>query len=182
MLTEDLIRGLCPHARDEYVKALVSGTATLEKWGFNTPMRVAHFLAQCLHETLSLTIVRESMTYTTSTRLAAVWPSRFNVASATRFLRKPVELAENVYGARMGNERDGVGDGDGYRYRGGGLPQFTGYDNYVAIGRKIGVDLGNHPELIEDSNVSLAAAAAEFSAFLPSVGVSVSFASTASSM
>jgi len=34
MLTEELLRGLCPHAREDYVAALVNSTAVLERWGF----------------------------------------------------------------------------------------------------------------------------------------------------
>ena len=166
MLTEELIRGLCPHAREDYVAALVNGTAVLERWGFNTSMRVAHFLAQVLHETGDLTIVRESMTYTSAARITAIWPRRFTLASAARFVRRPADLAEDVYGARMGNQRDGIGDGDSYAYRGGGFPQLTGYDNYLAAGKAIGADLGGNPALIEDANISLAVAAWEFSRFL----------------
>ncbi len=168
ILTEAFVRGLAPHARADYVDALVNGGEdVLAEYGFNTPWRVCHFLAQVLHETGRLRVVRESMTYTTAARIRGTWPSRFpSIVTALRFVRKPVDLAEKVYGGRMGNQRNGVGDGDGFRYRGGGFGQLTGYDNYLHVGRKIEVDLAGHPELIEDARVSLRAAACEYAEFL----------------
>lgn len=165
MLTEEIIRSLAPKARADYVAAFVNGTATLERWGFTTPERVAALLATALHETGGLTIVRESMIYTTPSRIAAVWPSRFTLASAAGFVRNEKKLANAVYGGRMGNERNGTNDDDGFRYRGGGLPQLTGLDSYQACGAAIGVDLAGNPELIEDATVSLSALCWEMSKF-----------------
>jgi len=162
MLNEETIKILAPKARADYVAALAGGNAIFVKWGINTPQRLVHFLAVICHETGGLTIVRESMKYSAS-RIRAVWPSR---RGAARFAGDEHGLANSVYGTRMGNERDGTDDDDGWLYRGGGLPQLTGYDNYVACGKAIGVDLGGHPELIENATVSLEAACWEFSRFV----------------
>lgn len=166
MLTAELIRGLAPRAREDYVAALVAGGATFEKYGITSPERMAAFLASCLHETGNLTILRESMNYTTPSRIAAVWPSRFTAATAAGFVRNEKKLANSVYGSRMGNERNGTNDDDGYRFRGASFMQTTGYDNFKRIGDAIGVDLGGRPELIEDANVGLQAACHEFKNFL----------------
>lgn len=84
-----------------------------------------------------LTPVRENMNYTAK-RIRQVWPSR---PEAVQFAGKPRELANSVYGGRLGNR---VGTDDGWLYRGGGVDQLTGRDNY----RKIGIE--NRPEAILD--------------------------------
>jgi hypothetical protein len=62
--------------------------------------------------------------------------------------RKPVEIGSVVYGSRMGNGPPETGDG--YRYRGRGLIQITGTDNYKLYGGYAGVDIYNNPELAND--------------------------------
>jgi len=163
MLTEAVIRRLAPRARDDYVKALVNGGETFEQFGINTPQRMTAFLATAMAETGDLSIVQESLTYTSPQRIAAVWPSRFTTSSAQKYVRNPQGLGEVVYGGRMGNERNGVGDGDGFRYRGRGFIQITGRDGYERFGRMIGVPLGEKPELLDDADISLKAACAECS-------------------
>lgn len=153
---------------DKYISTLASseGVAVLEKYNINTPLRTAAFLAQCASETGGFTLTTESLYYTTSSRIASVWPSRFTARSAIPFARNERKLANSVYGGRMGNERNGTNDDDGFRYRGRGFLQTTGYDNYKMIGDAIGVDLAGDPDLLESPDISLLAAAHEFSKFL----------------
>lgn len=165
MLTEAVIRRLAPRAHNDYVAAIVNGDETFEQWEINTPARLAAALATWLAETGGFTIVQENLNYTTPARIAAVWPSRFTVASAAAYVRNPEALAEKVYGGRMGNERNGVGDGDGLRYRGRGPAQTTGRDGYERMGRLTGLPLGDHPELLDDPVNSLKAACAECAQF-----------------
>lgn len=159
MLTAEMMRSLAPRAREDYRKAMIEGEDIFEKYGINTPTRMAHFLAQVTHETGGFTIVRENMNYTAS-RIAQVWPTR---PQAKKFAGNPQGLANCVYNGRMGNR---VGSDDGWRFRGGGMMQTTGRDNYTRIGQAIGVDLAGRPELIEDAVVSLKAACWEFAKFL----------------
>lgn len=162
MLTAEIITSLAPRAREDYVAALVNGANVLDSYSINTPLRLAAFMATISHETGGLTIVRESFNYKSKERIAAVWPTR---PEAQAYVGQPVALANMVYGSRMGNQKNGTADDDGWRYRGGGLIQLTGKDSYAAAGSAIGVDLGNHPELIEEADVSLKAACWEFSKF-----------------
>lgn len=162
MITADIIRRIAPRARQDYSDALVNGTETLERWGINTPLRLAAFLATVCHETGGLTIVRENMNYSAS-RIRAVWPTR---PEAVKFARDPRRLANSVYGSRMGNERNGTNDDDGYRYRGAGMIQLTGRYSFEQAGKAIGVDLAGNPDLIEDANISLQAACWEFAKFI----------------
>jgi putative chitinase len=159
MITEAAIRRVAPRARQDYVEALLNGKEVFDKYGINTPVRLAHFLAQIVHESGGLTISRENMDYT-ARRIRQVWPTR---PEAAKFANNPQGLANCVYNGRMGNRR---GSDDGWRFRGGGLLQTTGRWNYETIGKAIGVDLGERPELIEDAMVSLKAAAHEFSKFI----------------
>lgn len=82
-----------------------------------------------------LTPIRENMNYTAA-RIKQVWPNR---PEAVQFARKPEALANSVYGGRLGNR---VGTNDGWVYRGGGIDQLTGRDNY----RKVGIE--NMPDAI----------------------------------
>jgi putative chitinase len=116
------------------------------------------FLAQCIHESAGLTVFAENLNYSTAERIAAVWPSRFNVSSAKPYARNPKALANKVYANRMGNGDEA--SGDGYRYRGQGSLQGTGKDMFRKIGAILGVDLVAHPELIQSPQYNLLGALA----------------------
>lgn len=108
------------------------------------PLVLAHFLAQCCHETAGLTKLQESLYFTSPERLMTVWPKRFRTRdSAMPFVRNPQAVAEVVYGGRMGNTQRG----DGWKFIGRGLLQITGRAMYREVGTFIGVDLEAQPEL-----------------------------------
>lgn len=119
----------------------------------NTPARWAMWLAQCGHESKGFTRLGESFDYSPQ-RLLAVFPRYFTPELAERLGRtakqpaKQPEIAEVTYGSRMGNR---PGSGDGWAYRGGGLPQLTGRDDYIAAGKHLGLDLLAEPDLIRTS-------------------------------
>lgn len=87
---------------------------------------VAYVLATGFGEA-KLTPTRENMNYSAA-RILQVWPSR---PEAVQFAGKPKALANSVYGGRLGNR---PGTDDGWDYRGGGVDQLTGRDNYAKIG------------------------------------------------
>lgn len=96
----------------------------------------------------------ENLFYSTAARIRAVWPSRFpTVAAAAPFAKNPRGLANKVYNGRMGNR---AGSDDGWTYRGRGLVQITGRDNYERAGGKIGVDLIAAPERALELPISVA--------------------------
>lgn len=122
-----------------------------------TPLRAAHLIGQCAHESLGFTRSAEALHYTTPERLMAVWPGRFpNRSIALPLLRDPARLAEFVYGGRMGNDRPG----DGYRYRGRGWLQLTGRANYRHFGSLLGIGLEAEPELAAEPAAAWRIAAA----------------------
>lgn len=116
----------------------------MARWGIDTPVRQAGFIAQVAHESGLFSRLEENLNYS-NTRLTQVWPRRFPTLEAARpFANNPEALANSVYGGRMGNTQPG----DGYRYRGRGLKQLTGRDNYTAYARASGTDVVASPDLL----------------------------------
>jgi len=116
------------------------------RFDINTDARRAMFLAQAAHESDGFTRLVESLHYSAA-RLLAVFRAHFTPAEATQFAYDDVRIGERVYGGRMGNGPEGVGDG--YAYRGRGLLQITGRAMYRECGRALGIDLEALPKLLE---------------------------------
>jgi putative chitinase len=160
MLTYEMLKQLWPRAPDTLVAALAARAgAVLPKYDINTPLRLAHFMAQISHESNGGTITEESLNYTTAARIAAVWPSRFTLETAQSYVRQPRILANKVYNGRMGNR---PGTDDGFNFRGRGLLQLTGRESYQRIGNLVGLDLINSPSLVNQPDHALEIAACEF--------------------
>ena len=106
--------------------------------------RTAAFIAQVGHESGQLTRLVENLNYSADA-LRKTWPSRFDVELATTAARKPEQIANIAYSNRMGN----TAPGDGWKYRGRGLIQITGKNNYRACGEALGLDLIAQPVLLE---------------------------------
>ena len=143
-ITQQQLLQILPQARQVagfFVPAL---NAAMARFKINSPMRMAAFIAQVGHESGQLTRMVENLNYSAD-RLQAVWPKRFDSPLAAQVARKPEQIANIVYGGRMGNALPG----DGWKYRGRGLIQLTGASNYRAAGAALGLDLVNHPELVE---------------------------------
>lgn len=112
----------------------------------DTPERQAAFLAQILVESAELRQIEESLDYSPQ-RLRQVWPHRFTSdAIAAQYAHNPAALANCVYANRMGNG-DEAG-GDGWRFRGRGLIQLTGRDNYQALSAAMHIDAVGNPDLL----------------------------------
>ena len=106
--------------------------------------RIAAFVAQVGHESGHLTRLVENLNYSADA-LRMTWPSRFDAGLASATARKPEQIANIAYGKRMGN----TAPGDGWKYRGRGLIQITGKNNYRDCGDALGLDLIAQPELLE---------------------------------
>lgn len=131
-VTADQIRAIMPTAgplADQYVDAL---NTSMTAHGFTTAAQQAAFLAQISVESGDLHRTTEDLYYT-APRMQVVWPTRFpTLASATPFARNPQALGNHVYADRLGNGNEA--SGDGYLFRGRGLMQVTGRENYRAQG------------------------------------------------
>src|SRR5271154_3360521 len=102
--------------------------------GLADPVRISHFFAQIATETGGLRRLDENLNYTTVKRLRDIFSSKFKTDdSAKGYIRNPEKLANFVYAGRNGNSKPG----DGWQYRGSGLIQITGRDNFDKIGRLV---------------------------------------------
>ena len=109
----------------------------LPEYDINTPLRVAHFIAQSAHESGNFVFIEENLNYRAAS-LMSVFKKYFPTQDmAQQYEKKPEKIANRVYANRMGNGDEA--SGDGYRYRGRGLIQLTGKDNYTFFAGSLGI-------------------------------------------
>lgn len=119
--------------------------------------RLADMLAQTANETGGYTKFEENLNYSVQGMLKT-WPKHFDLALAQWAVGKPERVAEVAYGvkSRTGKGRMGnVSPGWGYAYRGRGMLQLTGRDNYVATNKRLGIGLDTNPEMAAVPALSL---------------------------
>ncbi len=138
---------------------VAAAPAVFARYRIDTPLLVAHVMAQLSHECGAGRDVVENLNYTAA-RMMQVWPSRFRtLASATPYAHDPRALANKVYNGRMGNAS---GSDDGWTYRGRGAAQTTGREGYARLAQATGLDLVNHPDLVNDPRHFLLCGVADF--------------------
>ncbi|HXO70872.1 MAG TPA: glycoside hydrolase family 19 protein, partial [Bradyrhizobium sp.] len=136
-----------------------SAQAAFQKYGIDSPLLVAHVMAQISHECGAGHDVVENLNYTAG-RMMQVWPSRFPaMAMAAPYAGNPRALANKVYNGRMGNVS---GSDDGWKFRGRGAAQTTGREGYARLAKATGLDLVNHPDLVNDPQRFLECGVADF--------------------
>jgi putative chitinase len=146
----DKLKGHIPDA----VIAMIPDTAA--KFQINTPLRLAHFLAQCGHESGGFRATQENLNYSAK-GLAGIFRKYFPTeAAAAPYARNPQKIASKVYGGRMGNGPESTGEG--YKFRGRGYIQLTGKENYTAFGKSIGEDIISNPDVVASKYALLSAA------------------------
>ena len=129
---------------------------TAAKFEINTPLRLAHFLAQCGHESGGFKATQENLNYSAG-GLKGIFSKYFKEAGlAESYQRNPEKIASRVYGGRMGNGPESTGDG--YKFRGRGYIQLTGKDNYTAFGKAINEDMTANPDKVATNYALLSAA------------------------
>jgi putative chitinase len=129
--------------------------AVQEKFEINTPLRLAHFLAQCGHESGGFKVVNENLNYGAA-GLQSIFKKYFTPVSAKEFERKPEKIANIVYANRMGNGNQA--SGEGWKFRGRGYIQLTGKDNYTAFDKAVEDDILANPDLVATKYPLLSAA------------------------
>jgi len=141
MKIENLI-GVLP---DKVLKQIDSDF--IAKYNCNTELRLAHFLAQCSHESGNFTQVYENLNYGFKA-LVRVFPKYFNEINAYNYERRPNLIANRVYANRMGNGNET--SGEGFKFRGRGYIQLTGKNNYSLLSKFVGEDLVANPDLVAE--------------------------------
>ena len=133
---------------------------TAAKFSINTPLRLAHFLAQCGHESGGFRATQENLNYSAK-GLNGIFKKYFPTeAAAKSYERQPIKIASKVYGGRMGNGPESTQEG--YKFRGRGYIQLTGKENYTSFGKAINEDICSNPDKVA-SNYALLSAAWFFS-------------------
>ena len=140
LLNLDKLKGHIPDA----VVAQIPDTAA--KFELNTPLRLAHFLAQAGHESGGFKAVNENLNYGAK-GLLGIFKKYFPTEQkALLYERKPEKIANLVYGGRMGNGPEI--SGEGYKFRGRGYIQLTGKDNYKAFDNVVTENITETPDLV----------------------------------
>ena len=134
---------------DEKYKSL------LNSYHVNTPLRLAHFMAQIEHES-GLKPISENLNYSAkglSTTFKKYFPT---IELANAYQRQPEKIANRVYANRMGNGNEQ--SGEGWKYRGRGFLQITGKDNYLVLSKDARIDCFDNPDiLLQEANAMISA-------------------------
>lgn len=118
----------------------------MEKFAVNTPLRLAHFLAQCGHESGGFRLTQENLNYSAK-GLMGIFKKYFPTqALANAYARQPQKIANRVYGNRMGNGPET--SGEGFKFRGRGYIQLTGKQNYIAFDASVPESIVDNPDLV----------------------------------
>lgn len=147
--------------------------AACAEFQIDTKERIAGFVSQTAHESGGYSVLIENLNYSADT-MAVVWPNRFAEVGADKkpikengknkpnkfalaLHRKPEMIANVVYGGRMGNGP--IESGEGWLYKGRGLKQLTGKENYTKCAKALGLDLVTNPDLLLENNNAARSAA-----------------------
>lgn len=129
---------------------------TIQKFELNTPLRLAHFLAQCAHESGNWRFKVENLNYSAAA-LQSVFRRHFpDEATAAQYARKPEAIANRAYANRMLNGDES--SGDGWKFRGRGYIQLTGKQNYTLFDSIVEENILENPDLVSEKYPLLSAA------------------------
>lgn len=147
-ITLELLQKIAPQTKVEKLEGFVEGLAeACEKFEINTPSRIACFLAQVGHESGGFNAVKENLNYGAKGLMGTFHKYFPDEATALAYERQPEKIANRVYANRMGNGDEE--SGDGFKYRGRGLIQLTGHDNYAAFASDLGLTMDEAIDYLE---------------------------------
>lgn len=134
-----------PELADKWVNAI---NETCEEFAIDSPYRIAGFVSNVAHESAGFKFVSENLNYSAAS-LMRVWSSRFpTLEIAQRYAMQPEKIANRAYADRMGNGDEA--SGDGWKYRGRGLIQLTGKNNYVAYSLACDNEALQKPDIVAE--------------------------------
>jgi putative chitinase len=118
---------------------------TAKKFNITNNLRLAHFLAQCGHESGGFKAVSENLNYSAD-GLKKIFGKYFPGNLNESYARQPEKIAARVYASRMGNGDEA--SKEGFKFRGRGYIQLTGKANYTNFTKFIGEDCIANPDLV----------------------------------
>jgi putative chitinase len=118
---------------------------TAAKFNITNTLRLAHFLAQCGHESGGFKAVKENLNYSAD-GLKKIFPKYFPGNLNESYARQPEKIANRVYSSRMGNGDEG--SGEGFKFCGRGYIQLTGKSNYTAFDKMVDDNILENPDLV----------------------------------
>lgn len=143
IFTAERLVELCPQPTNDTIQKIADCLETQAKdFGVDRLLRRAHFIAQIAHESGGFKRLVENLNYSPS-RIAQIWPRL--APRADELAHRPEALGNAAYANKNGNGDEA--SRDGWRFRGRGLIQLTGRDNYSARGLSLGWDLVGSPSL-----------------------------------
>ena len=159
LITVDQLRAMIPTNRE--VEAWCEElNKALPKYDITTDLRIAGFISQCAHESMDFTAMSENLNYREET-LNKVFSRYFGPGkrNAAEYARNPEKIANYVYmdefrTSKLGNTQPG----DGWRFRGRGLKQLTGRDNYTRFAKDYDMTAEQAAEWLETKEGALASA------------------------
>lgn len=150
MLTLEQFRRICPQTPAAQLERFIRPlNECFQECGIETVNRHAAFIAQYAHETAGFTRLEENLYYTKVETLLGATRPQWDVLDADDawgYLQQPERLANRVYALRYGNGPEA--SGDGWKYRGRGLPHLTFRANYERCGEALNLDLVEQPDLL----------------------------------
>lgn len=133
-----------------------------KKYDITTPNRIAGFMAQCAHESADFTALEENLNYSAEalTRVFGRYfgPGKRNPAE---YARNPEKIANYVYQDEFRSKQGAMGNtqpGDGWKFRGRGIKQLTGRNNYTAFGKSVGMTADEAAEYVATKKGALESA------------------------
>ena len=162
-ITEQQLLQILPKARPVAGLFVPALNRAMLRWKIDSRPRQAAFIAQVGHESGQLRSLVENLNYRAdrireigiASSPASRWRSL--VPRAAELAGNPERLANAVYGGRMGNGPEATGEG--WRFRGRGLIQLTGRENYRAAAEALGLPLLDEPDLLEQAEHAAQSAA-----------------------
>jgi putative chitinase len=151
MITLEQFQAMIP--RNKEAEAWYEAAMELfEEYEINTPNRIAGFMAQCAHESADFTRLEENLNYSEKA-LNSVFGRYFGEGKedAAEYARNPEKIANYVYQDEFRSKRGAMGnvnDGDGWLFRGRGIKQLTGRNNYTAFGKTVGMSAEEAAEYV----------------------------------
>ena len=149
MITLQLLQNICPKTKlstlEPYIEPLIYVAEHYDL--LENKKRIAAFIAQVAHESGAFTAVKENLNYGAKGLMTTFKKYFPNEAIAKEYERKPEKIANRVYANRTGNGDEK--SGDGFKFRGRGLIQLTGKNNYTKFAQSLGKTLDETVQYLE---------------------------------